>query len=381
MGEVWSALDVRLDRAVAVKLLRPDGLPAGIEHETLISRFQREARLTAKLEHPSVPAVYDTDTSDGDLFLVMELIEGGDLTEFQAEYEPAETGWTVAIGAQIASVLGAAHAVNLVHRDLKPRNVMITPNGRVKVLDFGVASLLDPDITRITATAQSLGTPAYMAPEQAMHGLVSPASDLYSLGCVLYELITGKPVFTASTALAMMHRHHSEAPTPVRTLRPDAPRELAVMVEQLLAKQPALRPANALEVYDRLMPLLPSNWAHPVREFPMDPTRPFRDPHATPIPRPAITITTGPTATALPVFPVPGATVAMPPPGQRPRFAERALLTGAVCYGASLLVGVILLVTAKSVSIQAMLFDSVVTAVLVINWLRRRNRRLAGIPS
>jgi serine/threonine protein kinase len=380
MGEVWSALDVRLDRKVAVKLLRPNGLPAGVEHEALVSRFQREAMLTAKLDHPGVPAVYDTGATDDEFFLVMELIEGSDLAEFQAGYEPVETEWTAAIGAQIASVLGAAHAVNLVHRDLKPRNVMITRQGRVKVLDFGIASLLDPDLTRITATALSLGTPAYMAPEQAMHGVVSPASDLYSLGCVLYELITGKPVFTASTALALMHRHHSEAPAPVRVLRPDTAPELAVLVEQLLAKEPRARPANALEVYDRLAQLLPADRTQPVRDLPMDPTRPFRDPHATPTPRPDL----GTTAVA----PVPGpppytppSPTAMWPPQHRPRFAERALLTVAVCYGASLLVGVILLATARPVSIQAVLFDLVVTVAVSIVWLRMRRRRLAGLPN
>jgi serine/threonine protein kinase len=216
-----------------------------------------------------------------------------------------------------------------------------------------------------------------MAPEQAMHGIVSPASDLYSLGCVLYELITGKPVFTASTALALMHRHHSDVPTPVRVLRPDAPPELAVLVHELLAKQPPMRPANAVEVYDRLVPLLPSTLARP--DLPMDPTRPFRDPHATQTPRPTVTTTVvAPAPDPTVVATRRGTTVAMRPPEQRPRFAEHALLAGAVSFGASELVGLVLLATAKPVSIPAMLFDLVVAVALLASWSLVRRRRLTG---
>jgi serine/threonine protein kinase len=275
MGEVWLGRDNRLDRDVAVKLLRPGGLPAGVDVESLVARFAREARLTAKLENSGVPAVYDTGTDNDDLYLVMQLIGGADLAEFEAENEPVPVGWVAAIGAQVASVLGAAHAVGLVHRDLKPRNVMITNSGEVKVLDFGIAVLRDADLTRITRTAEAVGTPAYMAPEQAMHGASSPSSDLYSLGCVLYELLTGQIVFEASTALAIMHRHYSDVPSPVLDLRPDVDPRLADLVTRLLAKDPRQRPADAREVYDILVRLIPepSNGSL----IPMDPTRPFRD--------------------------------------------------------------------------------------------------------
>ncbi|MET0237006.1 MAG: serine/threonine-protein kinase [Kibdelosporangium sp.] len=276
MGEVWLGRDTRLDRDVAVKLLRPSVLPAGADVDALINRFAREARLTARLENPGVPAVYDTGQDEDDLYLVMQVIGGADLAEFQAENEPVPVAWVVAIGAQIASVLGAAHGAGLVHRDLKPRNVMITHNGEIKVLDFGIAVLRDVDMTRITRTSEAVGTPAYMAPEQAMHNQASPSSDLYSLGCVLYELLTGRYVFDAQTPLAMMHRHYADTPEPVLSLRPDAGPRLADLITRLLAKKPEARPVDAREVYDSLLPLLPPPAPHGAK-IPMDPTRPFRD--------------------------------------------------------------------------------------------------------
>nr|WP_052479145.1 serine/threonine-protein kinase [Kibdelosporangium sp. MJ126-NF4]CEL22550.1 serine/threonine protein kinase [Kibdelosporangium sp. MJ126-NF4]CTQ89406.1 serine/threonine protein kinase [Kibdelosporangium sp. MJ126-NF4] len=287
MGEVWLGRDHRLDREVAVKLLRPSVLPVGADVETLISRFNREARMTAKLENPGVPAVYDTGTDEDDLYLVMQLIGGADLAEFQAENEPVPVAWVVAIGAQITSVLAAAHSAGLVHRDLKPRNVMITESGEIKVLDFGIALLRDVDMTRITRTSEAVGTPAYMAPEQAMHGQSSPSVDLYSLGCVLYELLTGRYVFEATTALAMMHRHYADTPQPVLSLRTDTGPPLADLVGRLLAKRPELRPASAIDVYDVLMSLMPPVAAGgPL--IPMDPTRPFRDKLT--IPRPPVAL-------------------------------------------------------------------------------------------
>jgi serine/threonine protein kinase len=311
MGEVWLGRDNRLDRDVAVKLLRPSSLPMGSDVEALISRFAREARLTARLENPGVPAVYDTGTDNDDFYLVMQVIDGADLAEFSAENEPVPLGWVAAIGAQIASILGAAHEAGLVHRDLKPRNVMITHGGDIKVLDFGIAVLRDPDLTRITRTAEAVGTPAYMAPEQAMHGMASHSSDLYSLGCVLYELITGRHVFEASTALAIMHKHYSEIPLPVNEVRPEVDPRMAALVTRLLAKDPRDRPISAREVYDVLIPLLPAPSNGPL--IPMDPTRPFRDLMSTPQ-RPSMSIAQQPTgATMLQPRPV-----ALPPPHSTP---------------------------------------------------------------
>jgi serine/threonine protein kinase len=308
MGEVWLGRDNRLDRDVAVKLLRPSSLPAGSDVEALVARFDREARLTAKLENPGVPAVYDSGTDQDDFYLVMQLIGGADLAEFAAENEPVPLGWVAAIGAQIASIVGSAHAAGLVHRDLKPRNVMITDTGEIKVLDFGIAVLRDPDLTKITRTAEAVGTPAYMAPEQAMHGVSSPASDLYSLGCVLYELATGRHVFDASTALALMHKHYSEVPAPVSVLRPETDRRLADLIARMLAKDPAERPASAKDVYDTLVELVPNSRNGPL--IPMDPTRPFRDWMSAP-PRPSAHLVPLPVPTR--------PTVAVPPVPTPPR--------------------------------------------------------------
>jgi hypothetical protein len=156
---------------------------------------------------------------------------------------------------------------------------MVRPDGTVVVLDLGVASVLDTDTTRLTHTGSPIGSPAYMAPEQAMGGAVGPYTDLYALGVLLHELLSGDVPFAGSTALGVLHRHLYEPPAPVRTIRPDIPEPLEALVLRLLAKDPQHRPASAQEVYEHLAPLLPTrNAGHP--SGPLDPTRPFLRPHA-----------------------------------------------------------------------------------------------------
>ncbi|MCE7010791.1 serine/threonine protein kinase [Kibdelosporangium philippinense] len=377
MGEVWLGRDYRLDRDVAVKLLRPNTLPAGADVEALIQRFNREARLTAKLENSGVPAVYDTGKDEDDLYLVMQLIPGADLSDFQAENEPVPVSWVAAIGAQIASVLAAAHAVGLVHRDLKPRNVMITDTGEVKVLDFGIAVLRDVDMTRITRTAETVGTPAYMAPEQAMHGQTSPSSDLYSLGCVLYELVTGQYVFDAHTALAMMHRHFNDTPEPVQSLRPDVDPRLADVIARLLAKQPDQRPASANEVYDVLLPMVsgPLNGSL----IPMDPSRPFRDHLAAPRPPSGpVTPMDMPTVPVLPSFTAPAGTRVTPVPA-----AIRDSVPRRVGESFMLAVSVLLMLVylqdaanGKPVPDAAFTFSLLGGLLAIALWMRKRRLQL-----
>ncbi|WP_234370726.1 serine/threonine-protein kinase, partial [Streptomyces luridiscabiei] len=280
MGQVWTAYDQRLDRRVAVKLLRPDRVagPTGSDAaDELRRRFVRECRVTAQVDHPGLVTVHDAGSDGDDLYLVMQYVEGADLADHLAEQDPYPWPWAVAVAAQLCAVLSAVHAVPIVHRDLKPRNVMVRPDGSVTVLDLGVASVLDTDTTRLTHTGSPIGSPAYMAPEQAMGGAVGPYTDLYALGVLLHELLSGDVPFAGSTALGVLHRHLYEPPVPVRQGRPEVPAALEALVLRLLAKDPQDRPASAQEVYEELAPLLPK---HGTPAGPLDPTRPFLRPHA-----------------------------------------------------------------------------------------------------
>ncbi|PJN06911.1 serine/threonine protein kinase [Streptomyces sp. CB01635] len=291
MGQVWTAYDQRLDRRVAVKLLRPDRV-AGQEADELRRRFVRECRVTAQVDHPGLVTVHDAGTQGEDLYLVMQYVDGADLSDHLAEHDPYPWQWAVSVAAQLCAVLCAVHAVPIVHRDLKPRNVMVKQDGTVTVLDLGVASVLDTDTTRLTHTGSPIGSPAYMAPEQAMGGAVGPYTDLYALGVLLHELLSGDVPFAGSTALGVLHRHLYEPPLPVRRLRPEVPEPLEALVLRLLAKDPQHRPASAQETYEALLPLLPARGVP--NGGPLDPTRPFLRPHApwpdrarTPAPQPA----------------------------------------------------------------------------------------------
>ncbi|MFE4871935.1 protein kinase [Streptomyces sp. NPDC056682] len=302
MGQVWTAYDQRLDRRVAVKLLRPDrmaGAGAAGDADELRRRFVRECRVTAQVDHPGLVTVYDAGGDGDDLYLVMQYVEGADLADHLAEHDPYPWPWTVAVAAQLCAVLSAVHAVPIVHRDLKPRNVMVRPDGTVTVLDLGVASVVDSDTTRLTHTGSPIGSPAYMAPEQAMGGAVGPATDLYALGVLLHELLSGEVPFAGSTALGVLHRHLYEPPLPLRRLRPEVPAALEALVLRLLAKDPQARPGSAQEVYETLAPLLPvRGGAGP--SGPLDPTRPFLRPHA---PWPDRAATPAPAAVPPPVAP------------------------------------------------------------------------------
>jgi tRNA A-37 threonylcarbamoyl transferase component Bud32 len=290
MGQVWTAYDQRLDRRVAVKLLRPDKV-AGQEADELRRRFVRECRVTAQVDHPGLVTVHDAGSEGEELFLVMQYVDGADLSDHLAEHDPYPWQWAVAVAAQLCAVLSAVHAVPIVHRDLKPRNVMVKQDGTVTVLDLGVASVMDTDTTRLTHTGSPIGSPAYMAPEQAMGGAVGPYTDLYALGVLLHELLSGDVPFSGSTALGVLHRHLYEPPLPVRRLRPEVPESLEALVLRLLAKDPQHRPASAQEVYEHLALLLPERGMP--TGAPLDPTRPFLRPHApwpdrarTPAPQP-----------------------------------------------------------------------------------------------
>jgi tetratricopeptide (TPR) repeat protein len=238
-----------------------------------------------------VPAIFDAaiDRGIGEddlerLYLVMQFVHGITLSDILAEHGRLPVSWAVAVAAQVCTVLSYAHAIPVVHRDLKPGNVMVGYDGTVKVLDFGVAAVLGTDVTRLTETGRIIGSRDYMSPEQ-FHGVaVTPRSDLYAVGCLLHEMLTGTKVFDSSRDPALQHVH--EPPTPVRELCPDVPEDIERLILELLAKAPDDRPPSAQQVVDRLAPFLPvsqrpgaSEVAVASRDLP-DPTRPYRQPLA-----------------------------------------------------------------------------------------------------
>ncbi|MFJ9198807.1 serine/threonine-protein kinase [Streptomyces flaveolus] len=287
MGDVWRGYDTVLDRPVAVKLIRPQAVTSPHLAEEFEKRFRREARVTARIQHPGVPQVYDAvlDASYEQLFLVMELVDGVPLTAYVHPDRPLPVSWAVAVAAQVATVLSYAHDVPVVHRDLKPGNILVARDGTVKVLDFGIAAILRTDVTKLTATGSPIGTHQYMAPEQVRGARVTPRTDLYALGCVLHELLSGRTLFSGDSEWQLMTQHVNAAPTPLRRLRGDVPAALEELVLHLLRKAPEARPADVQEVYERLRPFLPAPGedSAPQEAGPVgapDPTGIFRRPYA-----------------------------------------------------------------------------------------------------
>ena len=267
MGAVHGGYDKHLDRRVAVKFLH---WPGGSDDE-LEQRFVREARILARLEHPGAPVLYDFGTHDHRLFQVMQFIDGVTVADLVSEHGPVPVPWAASIAAQACAVLSAAHALGICHRDLKPTNLMLCPDGSVKVLDFGLALLREADLAQFTRAGQILGTPAYMAPEQIQRGAAGPASDLYALGCVLHEMLTGRQLFTGPTAYAVFDKQVKQRPPAVLGV----PATLDRLLQDVLEKAPERRPADAAAMYDRLLPFvtdlppLPGflNPTHPARAY------------------------------------------------------------------------------------------------------------------
>ncbi|MDW8242668.1 MAG: protein kinase [Thermogemmata sp.] len=245
MGYVFLAHDTHLDRQVALKVLRPD-LAARRQAK---ERFLREARLAARLKSEHIITIYQVGEENGIPFLAMELLQGCTLYSLLEQEGRIGLERAVRIARQIAQGLAVAHEHGLVHRDVKPGNIWIEPhNGeRVKLLDFGLARLHEEGES-LTETGAILGTPAYMAPEQACGEKVDARADLWSLGVILYELTTGRKPFTGSNTLAVLSRIALEQPVPPQALNPDLPSELSTLILRLLEKEPAKRPASAREV-------------------------------------------------------------------------------------------------------------------------------------
>ena len=239
MSYVYKAIDKQLQRTVAIKTLKPNY----VEQEKFVERFKREAQTAANLNHPNIVQIFDWGIGD-EPFFVMEYIEGNTLTSIIANKRTISMNDILFIGAQVSSGLQAAHSKGLVHRDIKPGNIMITPEGKVKVTDFGIVSLQNEE-SDITKTGSILGTASYISPEQAQGKPVSKESDLYSLGTVLYELITGRPPFEGDTPIATATKHITDKPEKLSTYRADIPKGIENAVLKLLHKYPKDRFKNA----------------------------------------------------------------------------------------------------------------------------------------
>jgi len=249
MGEVWRARDANLDRDVAIKFLRT-GMSVGTESR---ERFRREALVLSRLSHPGVATVFDFDTQDGTDFLVMEYVPGGSL-EARIASGPLPLDDLSRFGAAIAEALHSAHARGVLHRDLKPGNVVLTESGQPKILDFGIAALMDtdPGAARLTEAGMILGSLPYMAPEQLADDPTDARTDIYALGVLLFEMATGRRPFIKERREALMFEIFSNAPPTVRSLRPEVPVAVDQLIDACLRKEPSERPGSAAQVAEVL---------------------------------------------------------------------------------------------------------------------------------
>ena len=243
MGEVWRATDTLLERSVAVKLLRE----SLAEDRVVAERFRREALMAAQISHPNMAGVYDyVQTKHHRPGIVMEFVNGETLADRLARTGPLPVGEAVRIGSGLLAALQSAHDTGIVHRDVKPGNVMLTASGDVKVTDFGIARATS-DHT-LTETGTVIGTAHYLAPEQVSGQQATPGSDLYSAGAVLYESLSGRKPFEAETQIAVAMKRLTEDPSPLSALRKDIPQPVANVIERALSRDPAERFASAAEM-------------------------------------------------------------------------------------------------------------------------------------
>jgi serine/threonine-protein kinase len=258
IATVYLGYDSELDRPVAIKVLAEN--LAG--DEAFRRRFLREARLSARLSHPNVVSVYDAgEEADGRPYIVTELVDGETLAEVLSVRGPLPADETAALAVQACRGLAHAHAAGLVHRDVKPQNLLLRPDGTLKVADFGIARAAEG--TALTQAGTVLGTAAYLSPEQALGQEATPAADVYSLGAVLYELLTGRPPYELDSLADLAAKQAEGAITPVSELAPGVPQRVEDAIMRSLARNPAYRPASADEFAQELEPSVTTTAALP----------------------------------------------------------------------------------------------------------------------
>jgi serine/threonine-protein kinase len=270
MAEVFLARDQLLDRPVAVKVLFPEFAT----DPSFVERFRREATAAANLNHPNIVGVYDWGEADNTYFIVMEYVDGRTLSDILKAEGPLHPDRVADVGSDVAAALGFAHRNGVVHRDVKPGNVIVTSAGLVKVADFGIARAMtatsEDDLTQVGTV---MGTAAYFSPEQARGDAVDPRSDIYSLGCVLYELVVGRPPFTGETPVAIAYKHVHESPVPPRHHNIELPQAIEAIILKCLAKNPVNRYPSAEDLRADLRRFREGNriLAEPVMVPPVDP--------------------------------------------------------------------------------------------------------------
>jgi len=276
MGEVYRAHDLKLQRSVALKLL-PTELTGDQERR---KRFLLEARAAARISHPAIAQVYDVDEHEGTIFIAMELVEGKTIRDLIGSRELDLLG-AIDIALQVAAGLAKAHGAGIVHRDIKPANVIQTPDGHAKILDFGLAKLLDPDTSTVTSAADVhnlstltrtqvgavKGTPAYMSPEQVKGEAIDARSDLFSLGVMLFEMATWEVPFRRPTPLETMHALAFDSTPTMNSFRPNLPPELQRIVSRCLKKRPEDRYPDARALIEDLRVLRRETESGLVRRF------------------------------------------------------------------------------------------------------------------
>src|SRR5260370_1909645 len=253
MATIYRGRDTRMDRIIAIKVLRE----VYSTDPKFVTRFKRGAKEASALQHPNIVQVYDYGQTGGNYFIVMELVEGTDLRRYLRSRGVLDIERSVIIAHDVALGLGAAHRRGIVHRDVKPQNILVGRDGSIKLTDFGIASVYkDINAERLTTTGMTLGTVQYYAPEQAQGEIVSPAADVYALGIVMYEMLTGRPPFDGDNPVAVAMQHIQDPPTPPRQLNPTIPPALEEIILRCLEKVPEMRfrdgsqLARALETLD-----------------------------------------------------------------------------------------------------------------------------------